>query len=63
MSIKTCRKREEGGCRWRCNVGGKKKHHINENHGQEPIQQKYKANENTSRHNPKKKQEQTINKN
>jgi hypothetical protein len=29
----------------------------------EPIHQKYKANENTSRHNPKKKQEQTNNKN
>ncbi len=27
------------------------------------IYQKYKANENTSRHNPKKKQKQTINKN
>jgi hypothetical protein len=63
MSIKTRNKREEGGCRWRCNVGGKKKHLINKNHGWEPIQQTYKANENTSRQNPKKKQEQTINKN
>jgi hypothetical protein len=27
------------------------------------MHQKYKANENTSRHNPKKKQKQTINKN
>jgi hypothetical protein len=29
----------------------------------EPIHQQYKAKENTSRHNPKKKQKQTINKN
>jgi hypothetical protein len=29
----------------------------------EPIHQNYKANENTSTHNPKKKQKQTINKN
>ncbi len=32
------------------------------NEGWEPIHQKYQANENTSRHNPKKKQNQTINK-
>ncbi len=31
--------------------------------GWEPIHQKYKANENTSRHNPKTKQKLTINKN
>ncbi len=30
--------------------------------GQEPIHKKYKANESTSRHNPKKKQQQTMNK-
>ncbi len=35
---------------------------VNKNQGWEPIHQKYKANENTSRHNPKKKQKQTINK-
>jgi hypothetical protein len=46
---------ENGGCRCRCNVGGKKKDPINKNHGWEPIQQKYKVNENTSRRNPKKK--------
>jgi hypothetical protein len=32
-----------------------KKNLVNKNQGQEPINQKYKANENTSRHNPKKK--------
>jgi len=37
---------------------------VNKNQGWEPIHLKYKANENTSsRHNPKKKQKQTINKN
>jgi hypothetical protein len=36
---------------------------VNKNQGGEPIHQKYKANENTSRQNPKKKQKQTINKN
>ncbi len=41
----------------------KKKNPVNKNQGWEPIHQKYKANENTSRHNPKKKQKQTINKN
>ncbi len=40
----------------------KKKNPGNKNQGWEPIHQKYKANENTSRHNPKKKQKQTINK-
>jgi hypothetical protein len=39
-----------------------KKNLINKNQGWEPIHQKYKANDNTSRHNPKKKQKQTINK-
>ncbi len=33
----------------------KKKNCVNKNQGWEPIQQKYKANENTSRNNPKKK--------
>jgi hypothetical protein len=32
----------------------KKKNHVNKNQGWEPIHQKYKVNENTSRHNPKK---------
>jgi hypothetical protein len=37
---------------------------VNKNQGWEPIHLKYKANENTSsRHNPKKNQKQTINKN
>jgi hypothetical protein len=39
MSIRTCSKREKGGCRWRCNVGAKKKDPINKNHGWEPTQQ------------------------
>jgi hypothetical protein len=33
----------------------RKKNHVNKNQGWEPIHHKYKANENTSRHNPKKK--------
>jgi hypothetical protein len=33
----------------------KKKNLVNKNQGCEPIDQKYKANENISRHNPKKK--------
>jgi hypothetical protein len=32
---------------------------VNKNQGWEPIHQKYKANENTITHNPKKKQKQT----
>jgi hypothetical protein len=37
---------------------------VNKNQGWELIQQKYKANEDTSRHkNPKKNKKQTINKN
>jgi hypothetical protein len=40
---------------------GKKKNSKYKN--QEPIHQKYKANESSSRHNPKKKQKKTINKN
>jgi hypothetical protein len=36
---------------------------CNKNQGWEPLHQEYKTNENTSRHNPKKKQKQTINKN
>jgi len=36
ICIKTCSKREKGGCRWRCNVGGKKKYPINKNHGWNP---------------------------
>jgi hypothetical protein len=38
-----------------------KKNPVNKNQGWEPIHQKYEANENTSRHNLKKKQKQTIN--
>jgi len=34
----------------------KKENPVNKNQGQESIHQKYKANENTSRHNSKKKQ-------
>jgi len=41
----------------------KNKSLVNQNQGWEPIHQKHKANENTCRHNPKKKQKQTINKN
>jgi hypothetical protein len=41
----------------------KKKNPVNKNQGWEPIQQEYKANENTSRHNLNIKQKQTINKN
>jgi hypothetical protein len=33
-----------------------KKNHVNKNQGWEPIHKKYKAKENISRHNPKKKQ-------
>jgi hypothetical protein len=40
-----------------------KKNPVNKNQEWEPIHQNYKANENTSIHNPKKKQKQTINKN
>jgi hypothetical protein len=39
-----------------------RKNPVNKNQGWEPIHQKYKVIENTSRHNPKKKQKQTINK-
>ncbi len=39
------------------------KNHVNGNQGWELVNQKYKAKENTSRYNPKKKQKQTINKN
>jgi hypothetical protein len=35
---------------------------VNKNQGWEPIHQKYKAKENTSKHNPKRKQKWTINK-
>jgi len=41
----------------------KKKIQINKNQRWEHIHRKYKAYENTSRHNPNKKQKQTINKN
>jgi len=37
--------------------------HKNKNQAWEPMHQKYKANENKSKHNPKKKQKQTINNN
>jgi hypothetical protein len=40
----------------------KKKSFVYKNQGWEPIHQRYKANESTSRHNPKKKQKQIINK-
>jgi hypothetical protein len=40
----------------------KKQTLVNKNQGWEPIHQKYKANENITRHNPKKKQKPTINK-
>jgi hypothetical protein len=38
-----------------CDVAKKEKNHVNKNQGWEPIEQMYKANENKSRHNPKKK--------
>jgi hypothetical protein len=41
----------------------KKKNPITKNQRWKPIHKKYKANENTNRHNPKKKKKQTINKN
>jgi YD repeat-containing protein len=41
----------------------RKRNPLNKNQGWEPIQQKYNASENTSRHNLKRKQKQTINKN
>ncbi len=41
----------------------KKKILVNKNQVWEPIHQKYKVNENTSRHNPKKKLKKTIHKN
>jgi len=40
----------------------KKKNHEYKNQGWEPMHKKHKANESTSRHNPKKNQKQTINK-
>jgi hypothetical protein len=40
----------------------KKKNPVNKDQGWEPIHLKYKANENTSRHNPKEKQKQMITK-
>jgi hypothetical protein len=39
-----------------------KKNPVNKNQGWEPIRQKCKANVDTSRYNPNKKQKQTINK-
>jgi hypothetical protein len=39
----------------------REKNLVNKNQGRESIHQKYKANENTSKHNPNKKQKQTIN--
>jgi hypothetical protein len=35
--------------------GHKKKNHVYNNQGQEPIYQKYKAKKNMNRHNPKEK--------
>jgi hypothetical protein len=43
-----------------CNEVKKKKNHVNKDQGWEPIHQKYKANENTSRHNPKNKSKQST---
>jgi hypothetical protein len=57
----TCDQSQHQMSKW---IPGKKKNPVIKNQGWEPIQQKYKANEyNTSRHNQKKKQKQTINKN
>jgi hypothetical protein len=39
----------------------REKNLVNKNKGWESIHQKYKANENTSKHKPNKKQKQTIN--
>jgi hypothetical protein len=39
-----------------------RKNLVYKNQEQDPIHQKYKANESTSKHNPKRKQKQTINK-
>ncbi len=62
--IETCSiHREPDTCPWFLFPWYVLENHGNKNQGQEPIHQKYKANENTSRHNPKKKQKQTINKN
>jgi hypothetical protein len=44
-------------------VQPKRKNLVNKNQGWEPIHEKYKVDENTSRCNPKEKQKQTINKN
>jgi hypothetical protein len=44
-------------------AGAQKEKLVNKNQGWEPIHQKYKVNENISRHNPKKKQKQTIDQN
>ncbi len=41
----------------------KKKNLIYKNQGREPIHKKYKAKDNINKHNPKKKQKQTIYKN
>jgi hypothetical protein len=38
------------------------KNSVSKNQGWEPIHQKYKANENTSRHNPKKNKDKQITK-
>jgi hypothetical protein len=40
-----------------------KKNHVYKNQGQKPIHQKYKANESTNRHNPKKKKNKQSMKN
>jgi hypothetical protein len=44
-------------------IPSKKKNPVIKNQGWKPIQHRYKANDNTSRHNQKKKQKQTINQN
>jgi len=46
---------------WNLPLSKKKKSSLHKNQVWEPIYQKYKANENVSKHNPKKKQKQTIN--
>jgi hypothetical protein len=56
----TCDQSQHQMSKW---IPSKKKNPVIKNEGCEPIQQRYKANENTSRHNQKKKQKQTIKKN
>jgi len=65
-SIKQSTQQKEGGSKRRTKKEEKqciKFFFLKKNQGPEPIHQKYKANESTSRHNLKKKQKKTINKN